>query len=35
MEVVLTNGRILRVDASIDPDALARLAEALEGVRPC
>src|SRR5262245_49005992 len=35
MEVVLTNGRILRVDASIDPDALARLAGALERVRPC
>ena len=33
VEVVLTNGRIMRVDECIDPDSLARLITALEGGR--
>jgi transposase len=35
VEVVLTNGRIMRVDECIDPDSLARLVAALEGGRSC
>jgi transposase len=35
VEVVLTNGRIMRVDECIDPDGLARLVAALEGGRSC
>ena len=35
VEVVLVNGRIMRVDECIDPDALARLVAALEGSRSC
>jgi transposase len=35
VEVVLINGRIMRVDECIDPDALARLVAALEGGRSC
>ncbi len=32
-EVVLTNGRIIKVDETIDPDAFARLVAVLDGVR--
>ena len=35
VEVVLTNGRIMRVEECIDPDGLARLVAALEGSRSC
>jgi transposase len=35
VEVLLANGRIMRVDECIDPDALARLVTALEGGRSC
>lgn len=35
VEVVLTNGRIMRVDECIDPNSLARLVTALEGGRSC
>jgi len=31
VEVVLTNGRIVKVDETIDPDALARLLAVLDG----
>lgn len=31
IEVVLTNGRIVKVDETIDPDALARLLTVLDG----
>ena len=31
VEVVLTNGRIVKVDETIDPDALARLLTVLDG----
>ncbi|MCX7619088.1 hypothetical protein [Tepidiforma sp.] len=34
VEVVLRSGRVLRAAADLDPHALARLADALEG-RPC
>ena len=33
VEVVLTNGRIMKVDESIDPDALARLLAVVDGGR--
>ena len=33
VEVVLTNGRIVKVDESIDPDALARLLAVVDGGR--
>jgi transposase len=33
VEVTLANGRSLRVDESIDPEVLARLVAALDGVR--
>ena len=33
VEVVLTNGRIVKVDACIDPNALARLLAAVDGDR--
>jgi len=33
VEVVLTNGRIVKVDACIDPNALARLLAAVDGGR--
>lgn len=33
VEVVLTNGRIVKVDETIDPDALARLLAVLDGSR--
>src|SRR5262245_2445518 len=35
VEVVLTNGRIMRVDECIDPNCLAHLVAALEGGRSC
>ena len=35
VEVVLANGRIMRVDECIDPNNLARLVTALEGGRSC
>jgi len=35
VEVVLTNGRIMRVDECIDLNSLARLVAALEGGRSC
>jgi transposase-like protein len=35
IEVVLSSGRILRVTESVDPDALARIADALDKDRPC
>src|SRR5262245_33199547 len=35
VEIVLTNGRIVKVDENIDPEALARLVAALEGGRSC
>jgi len=35
VEVALTNGRIVKVDEYIDPDALARLLAVLEGGRSC
>jgi transposase len=34
IEVALTNGRIIKVDESIDPAALARLVAALDGGNP-
>jgi hypothetical protein len=34
VEVVLGNGRTLKVDESIDPVALARLVDALDGGNP-
>ena len=33
IEVVLINGRIVKVDETIDPDALARLLGVLDGGR--
>jgi transposase len=33
VEVVLTNGRIIKVDETIDPDAFARLVAVLDGGR--
>ena len=33
IEVALTNGRVVKVDEGIDPDALARLVAALDGDR--
>ena len=33
VEVVLTNGRIMKVDETIDPDAFARLVAVLDGGR--
>jgi len=33
VEVVLTNGRIVKVDETIDPDALSRLLTVLDGAR--
>jgi hypothetical protein len=33
VEVVLTNGRIVKVDESIDAEALARLLAVVDGVR--
>lgn len=33
VEVMLTNGRIVRVDETIDPDALSRLLAVLDGAR--
>lgn len=33
VEVVLTNGRIIKVDETIDPDAFARLVAVLDGAR--
>jgi transposase len=35
VEVVLTNGRIVKVDETIDPDALAGLLAVLDGGRSC
>jgi len=34
IEIALTNGRIIRVEESIDPAKLARLVAALDGIRP-
>jgi hypothetical protein len=31
IEVVLTNGRIVKIDETIDPDAFARLLAVLDG----
>jgi transposase len=33
VEVVLTNGRVVRVDETIDPDAFAQLVAVLDGAR--
>jgi transposase len=33
VEVLLTNGRVVKVDVTIDPDALARLVAVLDGAR--
>jgi hypothetical protein len=35
VEVVLTNGRIVKVDETIDPEALAGLLAVLDGGRSC
>jgi hypothetical protein len=35
IEVVLPSGRVLRVSESVDPDAVARIANALDKGRPC
>jgi hypothetical protein len=35
VEVLLTNGRIVKVDEYIDPDNLARLLAVLEGDHSC
>jgi hypothetical protein len=33
VEVVLTNGRVVRVDETIDPNAFAQLVAVLDGAR--
>jgi hypothetical protein len=34
VEVVLANGRIVKIDGCIDPNALTRLLAAVDGGRP-
>lgn len=35
VEIIVRTGRVLRVPASVDPDSLVRLVEALERRSPC